>query len=138
MEKLPLNITIKRLVAIVNEGYYEELIELTKFDSNFRDTLLEVEKQLNPNKSDSYNEELLALFENFELDALIRAYTVLDGAIDKFAFGSETPIPSLLDRLSELNYLKLSELTAWVVKNKANDYQVSFTFHQSKSKPLVN
>jgi hypothetical protein len=138
MEKLLLNITIKRLVAIVNEGYYEELIELTKFDSNFRDTLIEVEKQLNPNKSDTYNEELLALFENFELDALIRAYTVLDGAIDKFTFGNETPIPSLLDRLSELDYQKLSELTEWVVKNKANDYQVRFTFHQSKAKPLVN
>ena len=70
MEKLLLNITIKRLVAIVNEGYYEELIELTKFDSNFRDTLIEVEKQLNPNKSDTYNEELLALFENFEFTDL--------------------------------------------------------------------
>ena len=122
MDELPLNITIKRLVAIVAEGYYKELIELTKFDSNFRDTLLELEKQLNQNKTDSYNKELLELFENFELDALIRAFTMLDGAIDKFSFGKATLIPHLLDRLFELNHTNFNELTSWVCEHRKNFY----------------
>ena len=95
---------------------------MTKFDSNFRDTLLELEKQLNKNKSDSYNEELLNLFENFELDALIRVYTLLDGAIDKFSFGNEALIPHLLDRLFELNYTNFNELICWVFEHRANVY----------------
>jgi len=131
-----LNITIKRLVAIVEEGYYKELIELTKFDSNFRDTLLELEKQLNKNKSDSYNEELLNLFENFELDALIRVYTLLDGAIDKFSFGNETLIPHLLDRLFELNYKNFNELVSWIFQNRKNEHLL--TFFNNENKPKQN
>jgi len=124
--ELPLNVTIKRLIAIVNEGYYEELIEITKFDSNFRDTLLELEKQINLNRVDTYSEELLALFENFEIDALIRTYTILDGAIDSFSFGSSTPVPNLLDRLFNQNYINFDELASWVLQNKKNEYLLVF------------
>jgi len=125
--KLPLNITIKRLVAIVKEGYYEELVELTKFDSSFSDTLLELEKQINRNRVDRYSNELLVLFEGFELDALIRAYMTLDGAINEFSFGSETPVPHLFDRLFELKYSNFNELTDWALKNRKNEHQPLFT-----------
>lgn len=125
--KLPLNITIKRLVAIAKEGYYEELVELTKFDSNFRDTLLELEKQINRNRVDTYSNELLVLFEDFEIDALIRAYMLLEGAIAEFSFGNETPVPHLFDRLFELEYSNFNELADWALKNRKNEHQPLFT-----------
>lgn len=125
--KLLLNTALAKLVAIVKEGYYDGLIELVKTDANFRDTLLELEKQINRNRVDTYSNELLVLFEDFEIDALIRAYMLLEGAIAEFSFGNETPVPHLFDRLFELEYSNFNELADWALKNRKNEHQPLFT-----------
>jgi len=138
---LLLNTAIAKLVAIAKEGYYDELIELIKVDSNFRDTLLDIEKQINWNyahTTGSFSKELLFLINDFELDALIRAFTVLDGTIDKFTFGSVTPVPCLFHRLSELKYLKFDELVDWVLKNRTNKHLLPFAWNeQNEAKSLA-
>ena len=137
---LLVNTAIAKLVAITEEGYYDELIALIKIDSNFRDTLLEIEKQINWNyayTTGSFNEKFLFLLNDFELDALIRAFTVLDGTVDKFTFGAVTPVPCLFHRLSEIQYSKFNELTDWVLKNRTNLHLLPFGWNeQNEAKSL--
>jgi len=120
------NTVLAKLVAIVKEGYYDELISLVKNDDDFKATLIALEKVINWNyifTTNTFNEEFLNLINDFELDALIRVFTVLDGKDDQFTFGSLTPVSSLLSRLSNnFTYNGYDELLVWVFKNRTNPF----------------
>jgi hypothetical protein len=127
--KLLLNTALAKLVAIVKEGYYEELIELVKTDANFRESLLEIEKLVNwkyAYTTHSFDEEFLFSLKDYELVVLIRAFTALDGAIDKFTFGSDTPVQCLFHRLEDFGYDKNEELIDWIFRNRKNNYILPF------------
>ena len=130
-----LNIAIAKLVGIVKEDFYKDLIELVKNDSNFRDALLEIEKLVNWRNAyttKTFDEEFLFSLSDFELDALIRSFTLLDGAIDKFNFGTDTPVPCLFNRLSDLSYSNFYELADWVLQNRTNKYALPFTWDSER------
>ena len=127
--KLLLNTALAKLVAIVKEGYYDELIELVKTDANFRESLLEIEKLVNwkyAYTTHSFDEEFLFSLKDYELVALIRAFTALDGAIDKFTFGSDTPVQCLFHRLEDFSYDRNEELLDWIFRNRKNNYILPF------------
>ena len=127
--KLLLNTALAKLVAIVKEGYYDELIELIKTDANFRESLLEIEKLVNwkyAYTTHSFDEEFLFSLKDYELVALIRAFTALDGAIDKFTFGSDTPVQCLFHRLEDFSYDRNEELLDWIFRNRKNNYILPF------------
>lgn len=120
-----LNTALAKLVAIVKEGYYDELIELVKTDANFRESLLEIDKLVNvgyAHSTRSFNEEFLFSLKDYELVALIRSFTALDGAVNKFTFEAKTPVPSLLGRLRDLNYENFDELVDWLYKKRSNKF----------------
>ena len=130
------NTVLAKLVAIVKEGYYDELISLVNNDDDFKATLIALEKLINWNyifTTNTFNEEFLNLINDFELDALIRVFTVLDGKDDQFTFGSLTPVSSLLSRLSNnFTYNDYDELLVWVFKNRTNPFILpAKIFHSS-------
>lgn len=126
-EDAPLvNTALAKLVAIVNGGYYDELIAMAKNDDEFIVPLIAFERLINSNyalTTGSYSEEFLDSINDFDLDALIRIFTTLDGKIDQFTFGSTTPVPNLLSRLlSNFTYSGYEELVIWVYQNRTNPY----------------
>lgn len=115
--------TIHKLVAFVKEGYFEELIKLTKEDSDFRDSIIELEKLVNVNyafTTKSFNLDFCLSLKDYEIEALIKTFTILDGAIESLTFGSESPVLSLLARIQDLDYKNYEELVDWIFKNRTN------------------
>ena len=100
---------LAKLEAIVKEGYHDELIELVKTDDNFRKSLLKIESLVNwkyAHTTRSFNKEFLFSLKAYELVALIKVFTLLDGAVDQFTFGSVTPVQNLFHRLDDFSYDK--------------------------------
>ena len=120
---------LAKLEAIVKDGYYDELIELVKTDDNFRKSLLKIESLVNWNYAHttrSFNKEFLFSLKANELDALIRAFTALDGAADQFTFGGSTPVQCLFHRLDDFSYDKKEELLDWIFRNRKNNNILPF------------
>jgi len=122
MNKLLLETALHKLVDIAYKGYFDELIELLKIDSIFCDSLIQIENLINWVRRDSFDQEFLFSLHQDELVTLIKVFTKLDGAVDKFTFGTNTPVPCLLYRLSDLNCekSKYDEIVDWIFKNRTN------------------
>ena len=122
-----LETTIHKLVSITNKGYFKELVELVKVDSNFKDSIVELEKLINVNyafTTKSFNEEFFLSLKDMELDSLIKTFTVLEGNIEELTFNSETPVPTLFLRLNDLNYDGYDGLVDWVFKNRTSIHMI--------------
>jgi len=121
--------TLAKLETIVKEGCYDELIELVKTDDNFRKSLLKIESLVNwkyAHTTRSFNKEFLFSLKAYELVALIRTFTALDGTIDQFTFGSVTPVQNLFYRLNDFSYDKKEELLDWIFRNRKNNHILPF------------
>lgn len=132
-----LKTAIDQVVAMVEENSYRELILLANTENNFRDSLLEVEKLVNWVRGDTFNQEFLFSLSQNKLSALIRAFTALDGVIDKFTFGTETPVPCLFHKLSDDDYQHFDELVDWVFKNRKNKHILPFGMEAFDASSLI-
>jgi len=115
--------TIHKLVAIIKEGYYKELIELVKDDASFCSAIVEIEKMVNVDyafTTKSFDLDFCLSLKDYEVEALVKAFTILDGATESLTYGSKSPIRSLLARIQDLNYVNYEELIDWVFKNRTN------------------
>lgn len=122
-----LETTIYKLVSITNNGYFNELVELVKVDSNFKDSIVELEKIINVNyafTTKSFNEDFFLSLKDIELDSLIKTFTILEGSIEELTFNSKTPVPTLFLRLNDLNYDGYDGLVDWVFKNRTSIHMI--------------
>jgi len=122
-----LETAIHKLVAITNNGYLGELVELVKVDSNFRDSIIELEKLINVHyafTTKSFNKDFLFSLKDIELDSLVKTFTLLEGNIEELTFNNRTPVPPLFSRLSDLDYDGFDGLVDWVFKNRTSIHMI--------------
>lgn len=131
-----LKTAIHQVVAMVDENSYKELIDLANTDNNFRDSLLGIEKLVNWVRRDTFSQEFLFSLSQNKLSALIKTFTALDGAVDKFTFGAETPVPCLFHKLSDNDYQHFDELVDWVFKNRKNKHILPFGWEAFEANSL--
>jgi len=118
-----LETTILKLVSIVKQRFYNEILKIIATDNVFRESLLEIEKLVNVKyafTTETFSEDYFFSLNEFELDALIRTFTLLDGVLEEFSYGIESVVPQLFYRLRELDYKNYEELADWVFKNRKN------------------
>ena len=128
--------SLQHLIEITENSSPSKILQNLKSDSKLIEELVAIEQLCNVKRvgttfSDSFWESL----QEKQLIALIKAYTITDGNIEKLSYGPLTPVNSLFAALRQNKYALYDLLVDWVIKNRSNLYQIpdDFTLKEEAS-----
>jgi len=117
--------SLQYLIEVTEYSSPSKILENIKNDSELIEKLLVIERLCNVKRATTtFSDALWRSLQEKQLIALIKAFTIADGYIEKLSYGQLTPVNSLFAALRKIQYSHYDILVDWVIKNRNNLYQI--------------
>jgi len=117
--------SLQYLIEVTEYSSPSKILENIKNDSELIEKLLAIERLCNVKRATTtFSDALWRSLQEKQLIALIKAFTIADGNIEKLSYGQLTPVNSLFAALRKIQYSHYDILVDWVIKNRNNLYQI--------------
>ena len=117
--------SLQYLIEITEYSSPSRIWENLKNDSELIEKLVVIERLCNVKRAGTtFSDSFWRSLQEKQLVALIKAFTITDGNIEKLSYGSLTPVNSLFAALRKSQYSFYDILVDWVIKHRNNLYQI--------------